>query len=63
MAHMSRHSERHVEPFQPFHPYIRRFSHPNIILGVIALVEGIIYLTKTDEEFEQIYVVGKKQWF
>ncbi len=36
---------------------------PNIILGVIALVEGIIYLTKTDEEFEQIYVVGKKQWF
>jgi TM2 domain-containing membrane protein YozV len=36
---------------------------PNIVLGVIALVEGIIYLTKTDEEFEQIYVVGKKQWF
>jgi TM2 domain-containing membrane protein YozV len=36
---------------------------PNIVLGIIALVEGIIYLTKTDEEFEQIYVVGKKQWF
>jgi TM2 domain-containing membrane protein YozV len=36
---------------------------PNIILGIIALIEGIIYLTKTDEEFEQMYVIGKKQWF
>ena len=31
--------------------------------GVIGLVEGIIYLTKTDEEFYQTYVVEKKQWF
>jgi TM2 domain-containing membrane protein YozV len=36
---------------------------PNIILGVIGFVEGIIYLTKSDEEFEQLYVVQKKQWF
>lgn len=36
---------------------------PNMVLGVIALVEGIIYLTKSDEEFEQQYVVQKKQWF
>lgn len=36
---------------------------PNIVLGVIALVEGILYLTKTDEEFEQLYIVQKKQWF
>jgi len=36
---------------------------PNIILGLIALIEGIIYLTKTDEDFEQTYVVQKKQWF
>ncbi len=36
---------------------------PNIVLGVMALVEGIIYLTKSDEEFEQEYVVQKKQWF
>jgi len=34
---------------------------PNMALGVIALIEGIIYLTKTDEEFEQTYVVGKKR--
>ena len=31
--------------------------------GIIALIEGIIYLTKTDDEFHQIYVVEKKQWF
>lgn len=36
---------------------------PNIVLGIIAFIEGIIYLTKTDEEFEQTYVVEKKQWF
>jgi hypothetical protein len=36
---------------------------PNIILWVIGFVEGIIYLTKSDEEFEQQYVVEKKQWF
>ena len=31
--------------------------------GVIGLIEGIIYLTKTDEEFIQIYQVNKKAWF
>lgn len=31
--------------------------------GLIGLVEGIIYLTKTDEEFYQTYQVGKKGWF
>jgi TM2 domain-containing membrane protein YozV len=36
---------------------------PNMVLGIIAVVEGIIYLTKTDEEFEELYVVQKKQWF
>lgn len=36
---------------------------PNLVLCVIAFVEGIIYLTKTDEEFEQTYVVQKRQWF
>jgi len=36
---------------------------PNIILGIMAVIEGIIYLTKTDEEFEQLYIVQKKQWF
>lgn len=36
---------------------------PNMLLGIIALVEGVIYLVKSDEEFEQQYVVEKKQWF
>ena len=31
--------------------------------SVIGLVEGIIYLTKTDEQFYQTYVVEKKAWF
>ena len=30
--------------------------------GILGLVEGIIYLTKSDEEFQTIYVTGKKQW-
>ncbi len=35
----------------------------SIIVGVIALIEGIMYLTKTDEQFEDIYVQGRKGWF
>jgi TM2 domain-containing membrane protein YozV len=31
--------------------------------GLIGLIEGIIYLTKTDEEFYQTYQVNKKAWF
>ena len=31
--------------------------------SVIGLVEGILYLTKTDDEFEQMYVAEKKPWF
>lgn len=33
------------------------------IPGIIGLVEGIIYLTKSDEEFYNTYQVGKKPWF
>ena len=31
--------------------------------GLIGLVEGIIYLTKSDEDFQKIYIEGKKAWF
>ena len=31
--------------------------------GIVGLIEGIIYLTKSDEEFYQTYQVGKKGWF
>ena len=31
--------------------------------ALIGFVEGIIYLTKTDAEFYQLYMVEKKAWF
>ncbi|MFO1487090.1 MAG: NINE protein [Verrucomicrobiota bacterium] len=34
-----------------------------IVTHVLGLIEGIIYLTKTDEEFVRIYVDGRKEWF
>ncbi len=37
------------------------FASP--IMGIIGLIEGIIYLTKSDEEFIQTYVLSKKGWF
>ena len=36
---------------------------PSMVIGVIAFVEFIIYLTKSDEEFEQTYVNAAKPWF
>jgi TM2 domain-containing membrane protein YozV len=32
-------------------------------LGIIPFIEGIIYLTKTDEEFIYTYQTNKKGWF
>ena len=31
--------------------------------SIIGLVEGIIYLTKSDEEFVRTYIQNKKGWF
>ena len=31
--------------------------------ALLGLVEGIIYLTKSDEEFYNTYQVGRKPWF
>ena len=33
------------------------------VMGIIGLIEGIIYLTKSDDEFYQMYGVQKKEWF
>ncbi|MEI8316016.1 MAG: TM2 domain-containing protein [Verrucomicrobiota bacterium] len=33
------------------------------VTGLIGLIEGIIYLTKSDEEFNRTYVQNKKEWF
>jgi len=33
------------------------------VMAIIGLIEGIIYLTKTDEEFVATYITNKKEWF
>lgn len=33
------------------------------VIWVIAIVEGILYLTKSQSEFEQTYVLNKREWF
>ena len=33
------------------------------VMHVIGLVEGIIYLSKSDEEFYQTYIIKQKGWF
>ena len=32
-------------------------------IWVIAIVEGIFYLSKSQSEFEQMYVINKRDWF
>ena len=32
-------------------------------IWVIAIVEGIFYLSKSQSEFEQMYVINKREWF
>jgi TM2 domain-containing membrane protein YozV len=34
-----------------------------LVPSVVGIIEGIIYLTKSDEEFVQTYVNNKKPWF
>ena len=34
-----------------------------VVIHLIGLIEGIIYLTKSDAEFVRIYVDGRKEWF
>jgi TM2 domain-containing membrane protein YozV len=33
------------------------------VMHIIGLFEGIIYLTKSDDEFVRTYVDGRKEWF
>ena len=33
------------------------------VMHLIGLIEGIIYLTKSDEEFVHVYVDGHHEWF
>ena len=60
------------------HKFILGFVGPGLILllstvltcgmaaavtHIIGLIEGIIYLTKSDEEFYRTYIVERRQWF
>ena len=56
------------------HKFILGYNKEGIILiiatiltcgaaSIVGLIEGIIYLTKSDEEFYNTYQVGKKPWF
>ena len=36
---------------------------PPLIVALVGIIEGVVYLTKSDEEFKQIYVEGRKPWF
>lgn len=33
------------------------------VVALIGLIEGVIYLTKSDDEFASIYVHAKRAWF
>ncbi|HEX7008995.1 MAG TPA: hypothetical protein VF184_03380 [Phycisphaeraceae bacterium] len=33
------------------------------VTGVIGLIEGIIYLTKSDEDFVNTYITNQRHWF
>lgn len=37
------------------------FAYP--VIAIIGLIEGIVYLTKSDEEFVRTYVDRRKEWF
>lgn len=34
-----------------------------LVMNLISFIEGIIYLTKTDSDFEVQYILGHKGWF
>ncbi|WP_185152354.1 TM2 domain-containing protein [Apibacter sp. B2966] len=34
-----------------------------IVMGIIGLIEGILYLTKSDKDFYETYILNSKGWF
>lgn len=39
------------------------FGAAALVMQLIAVVEGVIYLVKSQEEFEREYIYGKRSWF
>lgn len=36
---------------------------PIVIVAIVAIIEGISYITLSDEDFERMHVQGSKPWF
>jgi TM2 domain-containing membrane protein YozV len=36
---------------------------PSVVISIIGIIEGIIYLTKSDDEFVNTYIYNRKGWF
>ena len=34
-----------------------------LVMAIIGIVEGITYLSKSDEEFCRTYIVNRREWF
>ena len=47
------------------HKFYLNYTKEGVIMLLVSLLtcEGILYLTKTDEEFQYTYVDGYKGWF
>ncbi|MEF9841115.1 MAG: TM2 domain-containing protein [Raoultibacter sp.] len=39
------------------------FGLAGAVMALIGLIEGIVYLTKSQSDFEQVYVFNKREWF
>ncbi len=39
------------------------FALPSIVVMIIGIIEGIIYLRKSDADFATTYVQGRREWF
>lgn len=39
------------------------FALPSIIVMIIGIIEGVIYLSKSDADFAATYVRGRREWF
>lgn len=39
------------------------FFLPTMIVGAIAFIEAIIYMTRSDEQFHENYEIRRKEWF
>jgi TM2 domain-containing membrane protein YozV len=39
------------------------FLLPTLAMAIVGVVEGILYLSKSDEAFAATYLRGKREWF